>query len=177
MLTKLEELLRDSETFRLQLLLRFFKLILSNLEVIGCPQEVLQIHICLRVVIKNFIRLLLLFNCAAHELVDAKVCLLYLLSKDFLYLLLIVWSRVGHYVASSRLVDLRVGGELLRRWSLESLLRSDRLGSLGLSLTLVWLDGEGDDTSTNLDCLSHLWLKLDFSLGKDKGSKLRKVIL
>ena len=90
--SKLEELLWDTEAFCLQLLFGFLELILGNLQMVCGSEEMLQVHVILRVFVQDLVWLLLLLHCAAHQLVDSQVGLLNLLAQDFFHLLLIVWS-------------------------------------------------------------------------------------
>ena len=106
--------------------------------------------------------LLLLIECRRHELVYLVIRLLNLLPQDLFHLLLVL------------------GGELLRRWGLVGSHLHLGLTDWGLGvgdLGDIWLHGEGNHTSSNLDRLSHLRLQLDLALRQYQSSELGKVIL
>ena len=105
---------------------------------------------------------MLLIESRRHKLVYLVVCLFNLLPQDLFHLLLVL------------------GGEFLWRWRLVGCALKLGLADWGLAvgdLWNIWLHGKGNDTSSNLDCLGHLWLQLNLAFRKHQSTELGEVIL
>ena len=164
---------RTHPSLLLQLPLSKLELILSDLQMIGCTKQVLEIDVRSNGI--HGLRLLDLITLlnrvtegSLHELGDFAVGLLNSLPEDLLDL------ELGH------LATLVLDSLSLRTRSLEgggtSVDRKSRLSNnLLLDLRLSWhigLHGKRDNTTTNLNCFSHFRLQIDGALGENEGAEL-----